>query len=178
MKRKMLLTAAAAAVLAAAAAALCLYLDGFFLPGWIEWKDGNIPVSGEETLVLEGRTAKLAKAGAVLWRQDAGVRTQDALVCDLDRDGQKELLLLCWKRGRYGKSRPFWVTRDEITWSQHIFIYKLTAAGAKPVWMASDIGLDAASWTFGEKARLVITDKKGKKTAWDWLSWGLTNIDR
>ena len=42
--------------------------------------------------------------------------------------------------------------------------------------MASDIGLDAATWQFDEQQRLVITERSGRESAWDWISWGLVRI--
>ena len=42
--------------------------------------------------------------------------------------------------------------------------------------MASDIGLDAAAWQFDEQQRLVITERSGRESAWDWISWGLIRI--
>jgi len=175
MKRRVLVLAAAA-ILVAAAAALYAWQAGCFLPRWIDWRQTALTGPASERIVLAGRQVCVSGAGAVLWRSGRELRVQDALVCDIDRDGQSELLLLCWKRGRYGASRPFWVTRDEMGWSQHIFIYKLTAGGVRPVWMASEIGLEAASWRFDETERLVITDRNGAQSAWDWVSWGLSRI--
>ncbi|CAH0539924.1 hypothetical protein [Oscillospiraceae bacterium] len=42
--------------------------------------------------------------------------------------------------------------------------------------MASDIGLDAASWRFDAQQRLVITERSGRESAWDWISWGLSEL--
>ena len=42
--------------------------------------------------------------------------------------------------------------------------------------MASDLGLDAASWRFDAQQRLVITERSGRESAWDWISWGLVRI--
>jgi len=38
--------------------------------------------------------------------------------------------------------------------------------------MASDIGLDAASWRFDAQQRLVITERSGR----DWISWGVSEL--
>lgn len=46
----------------------------------------------------------------------------------------------------------------------------------QPLWMASDIGMEVVSWQFDPEARLLITDRSGNVTAWDWLTWGLTAI--
>ena len=117
-------------------------------------------------------------AAGETWQPDPDTRVQDALTADMDRDGEAELLLLTWRQGRYGESRPFWVTEaeDGDRWTQHIDIYDLGET-VRPRWMASDIGLEAAGWRFSETARLVITDRTGAETAWDWLSWGLERVE-
>ena len=38
-----------------------------------------------------------------------GQRVQDSLYADIDRDGQDEKIVLLWKKGRFGKHRPFWI---------------------------------------------------------------------
>ena len=50
---------------------------------------------------------------------------QDAFVCDIDRSGDEELILLTWKKGKYGKDMPFWEKEKEKSYSQHIFIYDI-----------------------------------------------------
>ena len=52
-------------------------------------------------------------AAGETWQPDPDTRVQDALTADMDRDGEAELLLLTWRQGRYGESRPFWVTEAE-----------------------------------------------------------------
>lgn len=84
-------------------------------------------------------------------------------------------MILCWKRGRYGKRRPSWVKRDEIGWSQHIYIYEIDGNVVRPKWMASDIGMKAASWEFDD-GKLIITDTEGVTTKWVWISWGLEKL--
>lgn len=147
---------------------------GAFLPGWIVWEEKS-----EETeigtLELKDRKLTITDQGTVVFRAPEEVLVQDALWCDIDHDTQKECLILCWKIGRYGESRPFWVEKDEKKWSQHIYIYHLDQEGIlKPSWMASDIGLDVRTMAFTEADRLILTEPGGKKTSWDWISWGLT----
>lgn len=181
MKGRKQLLLCLAVLLIAAAAAAAAYGMGHILPFWIRWQTAEIsggPVQGQaQRISLRDRTVRVYDREAVIWQSDEGVAVQDVLWSDIDRDGQKELLLLCWRRGRYGDSRPFWVEKNEKTWSQHIFIYDWTADGVWPVWMASDIGLEAVQWEFDETRRLVITDREGRVTAWDWLSWGLQRIE-
>ena len=42
--------------------------------------------------------------------------------------------------------------------------------------MASDIGLDAASWRFDAQQRLVIKERNGRES--DWISWSLSELQK
>lgn len=181
MKRGAWLALAAGICLLACAAFFLLSRNGSILPAWISWEKGQIqcqPGVGEpEKIILECRTVSVFDQGEAVWQSDREIRVQDVLWGDIDHDGANELILLCWKRGRYGDSRPFWVTEDEKTWSQHIYLYDWTDGEIRPIWMASDIGLDVAEWSFDETARLVLTDRSGEQSTWDWISWGLSRLE-
>ncbi len=182
MKRGTWLVLAAGIALLLAGAAFALLLrSGLLLPAWISWETEQLvcrPEVGEpERIVLERRAVTVFDQGEAVWQSDGAIRVQDVLWGDIDHDGAGELMLLCWKRGRYGDSRPFWVTEDEKTWSQHIFIYDWADGEIRPIWMASDIGRDVAQWSFDETARLVLTERSGEQSAWDWVSWGLSSLE-
>ncbi len=169
-----------AAILFAAIALLWIQKSGYFLPGWVEWEKAQIECTGSgepDAICLRARRIYVLKGGNTVWQSDRKTPVQSVLWADIDRDGQAELMLLCWKRGRYGKSRPFWVEEDEKTWSQHIYIYDWDEGSVKPIWMASDIGLEAVRWSFDEQSRLTVRDRSGAHTVWDWISWGLTCVD-
>ena len=171
MKRNIWIYSIAACIIAAIAA-FTLWRAGCFLPRWIVWNDRQLVSSrGPEEIVLQDRTVTVRKDGLEIWRSDKGVLVQDILWRDIDHDDQDELMLLCWRRGQYGESRPFWVRHNDKSWSQHIFIYDWTGQTLHPIWMASDIRGDAAQWRFHETQRLVITAPDGTEAAWDWVSW-------
>ena len=176
VRRRIFLTLGVAAILIAAIAAWTEWKNGAFLPGWISWQQADLEGDGVE-IVLAHRRVSVLEGDTVVWQSERSAPVQDVLWCDIDHDGAPELLLLCWKKGRYGESRPFWVTEDEQSWSQHIYIYDWTGDGIRPIWMASDIGLEAEGWQFDETSRLVIRDRQGRETAWDWVSWGLASIE-
>ena len=170
-----------AVCLLAAAAVVFFCVESEDLPAdWIVWNTaelrGHTEQGEPESIVLRNKRVTVRHNGEQVWQTEAEITVQDILWCDIDHDEQNELLLLCWKRGRYGANRPFWVTEDETDWSQHIYIYDWTDGAIQPIWMASDIGLEAETWQFDETRRLVITDRNGRTTAWDWVSWGLTGI--
>lgn len=179
MRRKRVVLLCAAAVVALLTAAALIWRQTLFLPAWIEWRTAQIECdgpSGPAQIELLDRRVRVYSGEALIWETEKHIRVQDVLWGDIDRDGERELMLLCWRRGRYGRKRPFWVEKDETQWSQHIYLYDWTADGIRPIWMASDIGLDAAAWRFDEEERLVITERSGAVSRWDWLSWGLERI--
>lgn len=181
MRRRVWLGIAAGLCLLAAAVLLLLMQNGAVPPAWIPWENAQIscrPEAGEpEQIVLERWTVTVFDQGEAVWQSDRAVRVQDVCWGDIDHDGAKELMLLCWRRGRYGTSRPFWVTEDETTWSQHIYLYDWTGETIRPIWMASDIGMEAAGWAFDEEKRLTITERSGNRSTWDWVSWGLVRVN-
>ena len=160
--RKWLLLPVLAAV---CGAGLLLWRLGCFLPRWIVWQEADCfctAEEGPEQLSLHRKTLRAVSDGSEIWRSAAGQKVQSLLWCDIDHDGAPELLLLVWRWGRFGKSRPFWKTGPDWGWSQHIDIYDWTGKNFRPAWMASDIGLDAAAWQFDEQQRLVITERSGR----------------
>ena len=178
MKRKIWsLTGVLAAVLAVGI--VCLLQMGHLLPLWISWEHREILCTEEaapETILLRNRSVSVRQAGKEIWRTQKDVKVQDVLWEDIDHDSEPELMLLCWKRGRYGESRPFWVTEDEKTWSQHIYLYDWKDGTFVPIWMASDIGREVICWSYDQRERLQLTDRDGETTAWDWVTWGLSRV--
>ena len=129
---------------------------GHFLPRWIEWSNKTFTdASGRYEVVLKRRTIEVYCDSSVIWTTRDGIdaiKVQDAMFCDIDGDGADELILLCWKTGRFGTSRPFWVKEDEESWSQHIFVYSCQGDKIKPKWMSSYIGADIAEMSVRERA--------------------------
>ena len=102
-----------------------LWIEGAFLPRWITWEEGSLQdTSGNYEILVENKMISVIYQDSEIWTSPKGVLVQKALSCDIDRDDQDELLLLCWKQGRFGKHKPFWVEKDERKWSQHIFVYE------------------------------------------------------
>ena len=114
---KIMLLAVAGLLVTAISTGSVLYLlwqDGAFLPGWITWQERNtFDASGAYEMTLDRRTVEIRYQDSLIWTSPKKVKIQDALCCDIDNDGADELVLLCWKIGRYGKYRPFWVKEDE-----------------------------------------------------------------
>ena len=156
-----------------------LWSEGTFLPRWISWNNRTIFEQSEQyQVVLEEKEVQVFYEDQVLWTSDEDVKVQDIVSCDIDFDMQDELILLCWKIGRYGKHMPFWVEEDENAWSQHIFVYEYYAKEIRPKWMSSYIGQDVAVMQDNGKTapytRLWLTEPDGATSSWRWDSWGFT----
>ena len=160
-------------------AVLCASASRPRIPPWVSWQTRQISCGdeGPELLELSSRRARAWSRGQAVWSSGEDILVQDLLWCDIDHDGAGELLLLCWKQGRYGACRPFWVEEDETDWSQHIYIYDWRSSAMYPIWMASELGRLVKTWRFDDEDRLVLTELTGRQTTWDWREWGLSCID-
>lgn len=188
VKKRIIIWIVAAVFLCTAAIGVMWYC-GLFLPGFVKWNEKSeiINVDGTDiTLKLSGRrlSADIALGdapagpadGRKIWSSEKKYKVQDFLVSDIDGDKRPELMLLCWKIGKYGHRKPFWVKHDELKWSQHIYIYEIKQDDIKPQWMASDIGVLVQNWEIINERFLRITSVDGKSSTWTWISWGLERI--
>ncbi len=184
-KGRLLLIASVAVFCCIAGAAVFFAMGGRALiapPGWVSWQEKE---AGDEnlTLLVDEKRASLFLEGdrsSPVWVSDKTLRVQDGFLADIDRDGDTEMVLLLWKRGRYGKHRPFWIDADEKTFSQHIFIYDVGESGSvRNKWFASDIGQDVLRMKLlKEDPAIFITETlSGECLLWAWESFGLKNLD-
>ncbi len=161
------------------------------IPDWVIWEDSAFAdAAGQYEIELRHKTVRVrcgienesAKTDTrVIWTSPEEVRVQKALSCDVDNDSTDELVLLCWKKGRYGEHRPFWVEEDEDTWSQHLFVYEYNDGRISPKWMSSHLGKDAADIASNGKEapdiRLWFRAPDDEMSCWKWDSWGFTKED-
>ncbi len=102
---------------------------------------------------------------------------------DANNDGILDLNLLVWKEGSFGPRMPFWLTEDDPSIKNHLFIFKLEGDAFKPVWQSSN--LDQPNYRAalldlngdGENELLVLEGSytnpaEVKITLWKWNGWG------
>ena len=153
--------------------------SGGFLPEWITWEEREIDAGDGITVILHKREVRISKNEVPVHKINKSVKVQDMLITDLDRDDDPELVLLCWRRGKYGPAQPFWENENPQDWSQHIFIYDLHTDGSvSEKWFSSDNGVDFVRFKRMEKNPqiLLMEDVEGRCTLWRWDSWGLKNM--
>jgi hypothetical protein len=184
----------AVAVLACVFLFYFLWKRGAFLPSWVKWNEKaenhvftDIPGEYEdpdreavvETAGIQLKRRHLSvcdESGKLRWESNEGWRVSDYLIDDIDHDGEDEIVVLFWRIGSFGDSKPLWIEKDEKKWSQHIGIYDYDALRddrVDPIWISSKMGIKAKDIWLDEKEFLHITEPGGKKTMWFWNNWGL-----
>lgn len=161
------------AVVLAVVALPLLWARGIFLPSG---KDRTETFCFEDSTSVSLSLAQgrfTAAGDSDTWQSEPAWHVQDFLTCDIDRDGSTELLLLVWRRGNYGPSKPFWVKRNDTSWSQHIFIYNRQGDTFVPQWMSSQLRPKVARWAVQGTDTLFILTPDGTETLWQWGQWGL-----
>ncbi len=149
--------------------------DGYFLA---PWKERALGWNSAGRLILAHRRLRLERDGAVLWETSPDWKVEDALLGDVDGDGAQELMVLLWRRGSFGRERPFWVTGEERSWSQHIFLYRWEAGSVTPFWMSSALRPQVKDWSVEPEGAVRIVTEHGEDTRWRWRTWGLERVDK
>lgn len=141
----------------------------------IEDTDGN---GINETYTLKDKQVTVNEANCPLWQSPESWDIQQILLADADNEGQAELLMVVWKEGSFGSSRPMWLegeTDDEYTC--HLFVYRLIAGKMKPVWCSSALdrpikALKATDTDNDGSLELQVRESLTTITTWQWQGWG------
>ncbi|MDD3654415.1 MAG: CapA family protein [Desulfotomaculaceae bacterium] len=140
-----------------------------------------------EDYCLQDGVLKAADGAQLIWQSPVDWWVDDFFLGDSNNDSIPELNLLVWKSGSFGPHKPFWLTRDDLSIKNHLFIFKLVAGAIKPVWQSSN--LDAPNY----EARLADPDGDGANELvvvegnyedpgvreagiWRWNGWGFSKI--
>ena len=169
-------------IAAASAAAIfaALYYGGAFLPSYTVWHESSCDDEDRGLEIkLKNRKVSVYKDGMLIFKTGTFVRVSNMIYADIDRDNEKELVLLNYNLGEFGPVRPFWVKFDPPVYRQHIYIYDYLKDREiiKPAWMASDIGVKASDFESVGEDVIRIRDSGGEETNWMWISFGLRCVD-
>lgn len=151
-----------------------------YIPTWVKWNERAIDAGrGVQVVLKNKKLAVYGPSGEVTFTPDKGFKVQDVLVTDIDRDEEPEMIALLWKRGIYGKDRPFWEKSDEKTYSQHIFLFDISSDGeVAHKWGTSRTGIEVDRMKVMERNEsvLLLESRSGRATLWNWQGWGLKNM--
>lgn len=136
---------------------------------------------------LQDGKLKVTDSSRLIWQSQDDWWVDDFFLGDSDNNGISELNLLVWKAGSFGPHRPFWVTEEDLSVKNHLFIFKLVEGVIKPVWQSSN--LDRPNYKAGladldgdGTNELVVVegdyDDPGVREAgiWRWNGWGFSKI--
>lgn len=116
--------------------------------------------------------------GIAKWYSPDEYNVQDFLYCDIDRDNEDEIVVLLWKKGKFGTRKPFFLEDDKEKWSQHIFIYDDKNGFIKPIWCSSYISVEIKEMAFDDTYKILTAlDTDNCRTRWAWITWGLNNLE-
>ncbi|MBO4456652.1 MAG: CapA family protein [Butyrivibrio sp.] len=158
----------------------CIPMSVKTLPAGLIWNEKEITLSGGELLELKNKHVSVKQNdGEILFETEKDYYVQDVTTADLDSDGRQDIIFLLWKKGRYGRSKPFWVSEEETDLSQHIFIYNIGKDGKmRQKWCASDIGYELGRMKIMEdNPKFLLTeDLEGGCKIWSWQGFGLAEV--
>lgn len=167
---------AAACLLCALALAAAVAACAAVAPPTAGFRQKTLAYGGGTLTLRGGVLTAFDAAGAPCWRSESGWRVQDFYIGDVTGGGAPQLLMLVWRRGSFGPSRPFWVKSDDRRWSQHIFIYSTGADGFRPVWMASALRPRAREIRLAQDGALYLVTEAGEETLWRWHGFRLERV--
>lgn len=146
----------------------------------------------EETIIVK-------KDDQELWKSPDDWQVQAFTLGDVNNDGHTELVFSLWKKGSFGKIRPFWHTGNDDSYKNHLFVYKLEGNIFKPVWCSSDLdrpilSIDILDINGDGLNELVVDEGQYCKVSesrysldpygavqtnvWKWNQWGFSFISR
>ncbi len=146
-----------------------------------------------EEYLLAGHCLTVKEEEQELWKTPDDWSVDHFVIGDADNDGTENLTLSLWKTGSFGQIRPFWVTGEDNSYKNHLFVYRLEENTLRAVWCSSDLDYPMVSYeirdTDGDgKNELVVQEGKYRKisedryaadagapvrtTVWQWEEWG------
>ena len=177
--------------------ALCLNMAGDRGAG--ARAEGDLDGDGSpETYSLTGHRLTVEEGGRILWRSGRDWRVDGFALGDIDNDGTGELLLSLWKTGSYGALKPFWHTGEDVSYKNHLFVFRLAEDTLRPKWCSSDLprpivsfsvrdqdgdGLNELITEEGEYRKVrgeryeLDTGKPVRTAVWQWEGWGFYGVE-
>ncbi len=140
----------------------------------------------DEFTLRDGRLT-VRTASNLAWEMPKTWWVDDFVLGDANNDGVTDLNLIVWKSGSFGPYKPFWVTEDDPSVKNHLFIFDLVNGTMKSIWQSSN--LDCPNYEIepvdldgdGQNELLAIEgdydDPQVKRTSvWKWSDWGFYKV--
>lgn len=159
---------------------------------------GDLDGDGKaEEYSLEDNRLSVKEEGETLWKSPRDWHVDSFTLADADNDGTGNLVMSLWKEGSFGKSKPFWHVGEDVSYKNHLFVYKLEGNTFRAVWCSSDLYRPILSFDIRDEDddglhELVVREGEYKKvseeryktdpdsiprtTVWKWNQWGFEKI--
>ncbi len=175
------------------------------MAAWLKW---GYKLSASQTLYgdtddnglrekysLNNQQLHVYEGSQLIWHTPKEWQVKQIKLADADNNDQTELLLVIWKKGSFGNSKPFWFKGPDDQLTCHLFVYHLLAGRMKAVWCSSAlehpiIRLDVKDSNGDELNELQVTEGPSygfaypirqylnqQDTKWIWNDWGFKRID-
>jgi hypothetical protein len=149
-----------------------------------------------ESYLLKDETLVITENGRTLWTSPQEWKIQSILLADVNHDGEKDLVMVVWKRGSFGRDKPLWLSREKRQYSSHIFLYNLSHDQFKPIWMSSalsrpirslqvqDVNNDGKNeliiyeGTYSLRSYLAKSQDNPDYSLWQWKGWGFFRLSK
>ena len=149
-------------------------------PSWVTWQERSLTcdLDGDgstEHIKLQGRKVDVTgEDGRSIYVSDHAWRVSDVLAADVTGNGANELVMLVWRRGNYGTSRPFWDTGIDLRMTQHLYVMGLRDGTMRPVWMSHELGdgLQLAQVICPAPGQIEMVTRQGERSTWEWNYFG------
>lgn len=138
-----------------------------------------------EEYSLQSARLVVRTAGGVIWQTPPAWQVTQCLIGDATGDGKADILLSVWKTGSFGPQKPFWVSGDDDSYRNHLFIFNLVNGTVKSVWQSSNLDRPNHAVLLSDLDRdgrneLVAFEgcydnfRAVRITVWQWNGWGFT----
>ena len=172
-RRRRLIVPVIILILAVTAVVLfVLWWLGFFMPGWVSWAE-RVEANDDradnvvESVVLKDKSMIVYSGGSEVYRSPSDYRVQDAVWTDIDADGYREIIMLCWRHDDAGDQSEQLTTSGGLGLKQHLLVFDGATEGMALLWESAPLAVRAETIRF-DNARLIITEPQGKQTLWMW----------
>jgi hypothetical protein len=135
---------------------------------------------------LENGHLTIREGDRLIWKTPEDWKIQSCLAADADNDGGEELILVLWKKGSFGSSRPMWHKGIDDEYSNHLFLYRLIAGKMKPVWCSSALArpiIELEVQDIDQDGQNELKVLEGRYfshsyTTWIWQEWGFVQANK
>lgn len=139
----------------------------------------------QEEYSLQADSLLVRNADGVIWQTPPEWQVTECLIGDVTGDGVPDLLLSVWKKGSFGSHKPFWVSGEDETFRNHLFVFNLAHGAVKVVWQSSNLSRPNHAVFLSDldgdgRSELIALEglydnpKAIRVTVWQWNGWGFS----